>query len=145
MLVQNIIIIRDLIQLNFKIIIDANAKIIAVDIDDYGRNNDSGIFKDSNFRILWINIKLNIPQSKKIHPQINDEFSFVFVGDEVYPLQTNIMRPFPRRNLTNEKRIYNYWLSRGRRIVECVFGIFVKRFNFLENKMLVFPEMLLLL
>jgi hypothetical protein len=50
------------------------------------------------------------------------------------------MRPFPRRNLTNEKRIFNYRLSRARRIVECAFGILVKRFNVLENKMLVFPE-----
>lgn len=75
-----------------------------------------------------------------IDPQINDEFPFVFVGDEAYPLQTNLMRPFPRRNLTNEKRIFNYRLSRARRIVECAFGILVKRFNVLENKMLVFPE-----
>lgn len=50
------------------------------------------------------------------------------------------MRPFPRRQLTNEKRIYNYRLSRARRIVECAFGIMVKRFNVLENKMLVGPE-----
>ncbi|XP_029340895.1 putative nuclease HARBI1 [Acyrthosiphon pisum] len=78
--------------------------------------------------------------SKKIDPQINDEFPFVFVGDEAYHLQTNLMRPFPRRNLTNEKRIFNYRLSRARRIVECAFGILVKRFNVLENKMLVFPE-----
>ncbi|XP_026819313.1 uncharacterized protein LOC113557976 [Rhopalosiphum maidis] len=78
--------------------------------------------------------------SKKIDPKINDEFPFVFVGDEAYPLQTNLMRPFPRKNLTNEKRIFNYRLSRARRIVECAFGILVKRFNVLENKMLVFPE-----
>lgn len=50
------------------------------------------------------------------------------------------MRPFPRRNLTNENRIFNYRLSRARRMVECAFGILVKRFNILENKMLVFPE-----
>jgi len=121
-------------------VVDANAKFIAVYIGDYGRNCDSGIFKESNFGKLLKNNKLNIPQAKKIDPQINDEFPFVFVGDEAYPLQTNLMRPFPRRNLTNEKRIFNYRLSRARRIVECAFGILVKRFNVLENKMLVFPE-----
>jgi len=50
------------------------------------------------------------------------------------------MRTFPRRQLTNERRIYNYRLSRARRIVECAFGIMVKRFNLLKNKMLVGPE-----
>ncbi|XP_026819265.1 putative nuclease HARBI1 [Rhopalosiphum maidis] len=124
-------------------VVDANAKFIAIDIGDYGRNSDSGIFKKSNFEKLLKNNKLNIPQSKKIDPQINDEFPFVFVVDEAYPLQTNLMRPFPRRNLTNEKRIFNYRLSRARRIVECVFGILVKRFNVLENKMLVFLKKLL--
>jgi hypothetical protein len=82
-------------------VVDANAKFIAVDIGDYGRNSDSGIFKESNYGKLLKNNKLNIPQSRKIHPQINDEFLYVFVGDEAYPLQTNLMRPFPRRNLIN--------------------------------------------
>jgi len=50
------------------------------------------------------------------------------------------MRLFPRRNLRNEKRIYNYRLSRARRIVECAFGILVKQFKVIENKILVFPE-----
>jgi len=99
---------------------------------------DSGIFKESYFGKLLKNNKLNILQSKKIDPQINYEFPFVFVVDEAYPLQKNLMRPFPRRNLTNEKRIFNYRLSRARRIVECAFGILVKRFNVLENKLLVF-------
>lgn len=44
------------------------------------------------------------------------------------------------RQLTNEKRIYNYRLSRASRILECAFGIMVKRFNVLENNMLVGPE-----
>lgn len=81
-----------------------------------------------------------MPAPKKIDQNINEDFPFVFVGGEAYPLLPNLMRPFPRRQLTNEKRIYNYRLSRARRIVECAFGIMVKRFNVLENKMLVGPE-----
>lgn len=78
--------------------------------------------------------KLNLPPPKIINPNINEHFPFVFVGDEDYSLLPNLMRSSPRRNLTNDKRIYNYRQSRARRIVECAFGIMVKRFNVLENK-----------
>ncbi|KAL4103803.1 hypothetical protein QTP88_019138 [Uroleucon formosanum] len=70
-----------------------------------------------------------------------DEYPFVFIGDEAYSLLPCLMRPFPRRNLTNEKRIFNYRQSRARRIVEYAFGIMVKKFKVLENKIVVlYPD-----
>jgi hypothetical protein len=84
--------------------------------------------------------ELYLPPPRKIHSDINEEYPFVFVVDEAYPLLPFLMRPFPRRNLTNEKRIFNYRQSRARRIVECAFGIMVKKFKVLENKIVVGPE-----
>lgn len=52
-----------------------------------------------------------------MYPQINNEFPFVFLRIEAYPLQTILIKHFPRRNLTNEKIIFNHRLSRARRIV----------------------------
>ncbi|KAF0713825.1 Uncharacterized protein FWK35_00028934, partial [Aphis craccivora] len=43
------------------------------------------------------------------------------------------MRPYPRRQLTNERRIYNYRISRGRKSVECAFGMMVLKFRLLET------------
>jgi hypothetical protein len=77
---------------------------------------------------------------RKIHEELEETFPFVFVADEAYPLKSNLMRPFARRQLNNMKRIYNYRQSRARRIVECAFGILTKRFNVFENKMLVHPD-----
>lgn len=121
-------------------VVDANAKFIFIDIGDFGRHCDGGILRESNFGKLLDNNKLLLPPPRKIHKNVEDEFPFVFVADEAYPLKKNLMRPFARKQLTNSKRIYNYRHSRARRIVECAFGILTKRFNVFENKMLVNPE-----
>lgn len=122
-------------------VVDADAKFLFVDVGDYGRNNDSGTFRASHFGKLFLHKKLYIPSPRTIRGTNNsDEFPFVFVGDEAYPLSVNLMRPFPKRRLNNERRIYNYRHSRARRIVECAFGMLTKKFRVLENSMLLGPE-----
>lgn len=63
----------------------------------------------------------------------NMTFPYYFVADEAFPLTNHIMKPYPRRKLTNEKRIFNYRLSRGRRSVECSFGILTSKFRVFET------------
>ena len=48
-------------------------------------------------------------------------------GDDAFPLKNYLMKPYPLKNLTLEKRIFNYRLSRKRRISENGFGIFGKQ------------------
>lgn len=120
-------------------VVDADAKFLAVDVGDYGRNNDSGVFKVSSFGKLFFDNNLDLPAPRKLSP---DEFRFpyVFVADEAYPLTRNLMRPFSRNSLTRERRIYNYRHSRARRIVECAFGMLVKKFRMFETCFLIGPE-----
>ncbi|KAJ8948806.1 hypothetical protein NQ314_008341 [Rhamnusium bicolor] len=39
------------------------------------------------------------------------------------------MKPYKQRLLNNDRRIFNYRLSRGRKIVECGFGMLVSKFR----------------
>ena len=42
----------------------------------------------------------------------------MMVADDAFLLKQYIQKPFGQAGLTNEKRIFNYCLSRARRIIE---------------------------
>lgn len=88
-----------------QVAVDADAKFITIDVGDNGRSSDGGIFKESNFGKMLLHNGLNLPPPRKIHNDINEEYPFVFVGDEAYPL-LSCLRLFPIRNLTNEKAYF---------------------------------------
>lgn len=60
-------------------------------------------------------------------------YPFVFVADEAFALSNTLLRPFPIKGLTPERRIFNYRLSRARRCVECAFGILANKWRILHR------------
>ena len=74
------------------------------------------------------------------HHQGHFHVPHVAVGDDAFLLTTYVMKPFPMSSLTPEQRIFNYRLSRIRRISENVLGIMAQKWQVLRNVMLVGPE-----
>jgi hypothetical protein len=55
---------------------------------------------------------------------------YCLVGDEAFPLKLYLLRPYPGRNgLTPEQAIYNYRLSRARRMIENTSGILASQWR----------------
>lgn len=71
---------------------------------------------------------LNIPKAKPLLSD-GDPFPFTFVGDEAFGLSINMLRPYGGRNLSHQKKIFNYRLSRARRYIECCFGILTNKWR----------------
>ena len=120
-------------------IADASYMFTYVDVGDYDRQGDSGVFNNSEFGKAIVANTLNIPQ-KGVLPNTNIEARYCFIGDEAFPLKENIQRPYPGKMLLEHKRIYNYRLSRARRVVENAFGILGSRWRFLRSPINATPE-----
>ena len=105
-------------------IVDAEYRFIAVDIGQYGSSSDGGVFNHSAIGQALHKNKLHLPNSTQIaHAPEHGPLPYFLVGDEAFPLETYLLRPFPGRGLPNDRRIFNYRLSRARRVVEQAFGI----------------------
>ena len=52
---------------------------------------------------------------------------YCIIGDDAFPLKNYLLKLYPSRHLDITKRVFNYRLSRARRIVENVFDILTHR------------------
>jgi hypothetical protein len=82
----------------------ARYRFIAIDVGAYGKQSDGGIFRRSSLYQLLNGNNFNIPDDKEL-PLTDVKLPFVILGDEAYPLLSYLMRPFPRRQLTESKRV----------------------------------------
>lgn len=111
-------------------VVDSAYKFLYVDVGAISFESDCGVFAHTKLAELLDKHQSNLPPAEVLSqaPQGRAVDNFI-VGDDAFPLPNYLMKPFPRRGLTKEERIFNYRLSRGRRTVENAFGILPNRFR----------------
>ena len=110
-----------------------------VDVGMNGRNSDGGNWSQSRLKNGLEKNTLNLSDSTAL-PGRNYPLPYVCTGDDAFPLTAYMMKHYPQKNLSLEKRISNYRLSRMRRISENAFGILANRWRVFRKPFLLEPE-----
>lgn len=120
-------------------LVDADYKFIWADIGGMGSASDAQIYNASELKECVENGSLGFPDPEPL-PNDNQNVPYFFVGDDAFALRPNMMKPYSLRGMTRQERIFNYRLSRARRVVENAFGILANRFQVLLSTMQQHPE-----
>lgn len=90
------------------------------------------VLSNTTFYEQLVSGNLKIPLSSKL--LYNDKIlPHIFIGDETFAMRPDFLKPYPRDKLNKETRIFNYRLSRARRVVENAFEIMASRFRVLQT------------
>ncbi|XP_057662254.1 uncharacterized protein LOC130897430 [Diorhabda carinulata] len=108
--------------------VDADYCFIYIDIGANERASDSAIFRDSTLNIAMKNKTIGLPEYG------------VIIGDNAFSLRTNFMKLYIKIGLSVAEKIFNYRLSRARRIVENAFCILEWRFRIFSRPIDLAPE-----
>ncbi|XP_066586348.1 uncharacterized protein [Prorops nasuta] len=115
--------------INLLAVSDANYCFTFVEIGAEGRQSDGGVFGNSKFGQRFEENNMHLPQSSEIESN-GPPLPYVLVADEAFALKQYMMRPYPRSSSLNlQKKIFNYRLSRARRVIESAFGILAARWR----------------
>jgi len=120
-------------------LVDAHYKFTVVDIGSYGRKR----WRDFAHSKLgkYLETHRGIPEDKQL-PGTLCLAPHVVWGDEAFPLETCLLKPYPgsQSKGDNKKSIFSYMLSRSRRVVENAFGILSQNFLIYQKTLQSLPE-----
>ena len=116
-------------------LVDADYKFLYIDVGAQGRISDAGVYNNCSLSKKLETNTLNIPPAEFLE-QTDFHCPYMIVADDAFPLRTYIMKPYARRGMNKKEIIFNYRLSRARRVVENAFGILANRFRVFRQPML---------
>ena len=109
-------------------IVRPDYRFMYVDIGGNGSTPDCSIYNASTLKVDLASDDIGLPVPDCL-PGDDAHLPYFLVGDDAFPLASYMMKPFSQRNMDKHQRIFNYRLSRARRIVENAFGILANRFR----------------
>lgn len=122
-------------------LVDSNYHFQYLDVGCEGRVADGGIWRKCSFH-QWLRAgTLDLPE-QKCWPN-GEEFGpkpYTIVADDAFALSTYLLKPYATRDLSRNKRLFNYRLSRARRVSENAFGILGSRFRILLTNIYRSPD-----
>jgi len=102
-------------------IANAHCEFIYCDVGTNGRISDGGVINNTIFYERLVNNQLDIPAPEPVSFDLDQEY--------VFAMRPDLIKPYSRDSLNNERRICNYRISRAQRVVENSFGILTSRFR----------------
>ncbi len=113
-------------------LVDGDYKFLWVDVGQTGSSSYAQIFNQCELKEVTEDRTIGFPPEDPL-PKDDRMMPYFILGDDAFALKTWLMKPFSQRNMTDEQRIFNYWLSRDQRIVENSFGILANRFQYITR------------
>lgn len=120
-------------------VVDAHYKFVYVTVGAQGRLSDGGLFAHSDLRRAMEAGLLNVPPPELL-PNTNTVMPYMFIADDAFPLRTDLQKPYSHQQVDHDQRIYNYRLSRARRVVENAFGILANRLRVFRTTISLDPD-----
>ena len=120
-------------------VVDAQYRFLWADVGANGSASDAGVFNNSALRPALEENRLGFPPPEPLRGDDRD-MPFFLVGDDAFPLRSWMMKPYSRRGMDHKERIFNYRLSRARRVVENAFGILAHRWRCLLTTLMLVPD-----
>ena len=120
-------------------LVDADYKFLWVDLGAAESSSNAWIFKHSNLRHKIEDGTIGFPESESL---VDDgpKVHYFILGNDAFPLKLWLMKPYSRRGMDLNQRVFNYWLSRARRVVENAFGILTSHFQIFQRPMQQVPS-----
>ena len=119
-------------------IVDTYYKFLYADVGTTGAGSDGRVFAMTDLKDTLEDGSIGLPPAERL-PAGDGPIPFYSVVDEAFPLKTWLMNPLPHRSMNREHRIFNYRLSRARRVVENVFGLLAARYINLTHLAIYLP------